>query len=325
MRSKIFNTNAQRTRLVLGMLSLVAILTVTACKNSAPNTAATESATTQAAYNTAADAGHALLAAAQSSDPNALARVLGTKARALVTTGNSSTDKDAMDAFAAKYNRMNRWVTMTDGSQVLHIGADNYEFPIPLSKDASGKWQFDAKLGEQEITARNIGRNELLAIDAVSAIANAEEMYFKEGHDGNPAHQYAQLIVSNAGKQDGLYWDVPAGQPDSPLGRVNDFLGSPLSALPADQAQAFDGYAFRILSAQGEKAKGGAKVYTADGKLKKGFAIIASPVKYGETGIMTFVLNREGIMYQKDFGAKTADLVQAIDTYNPDEEWASIE
>jgi Protein of unknown function (DUF2950) len=307
----------------LGVLGLAMIFTI-ACNSSQKKTGSAAVAT-PATFGSPVEAGQALLAAAQSNDQEALSRVLGARGKALVTSGDAVEDKAAMDSFARKYGQMNRWVAMTDGSQVLHIGADNYQFPIPVTKGASSKWQFDSTAGEEEITARNIGRNELLAIDAVSAIANAEELYFQNPHDGNPAGQYTQLIVSNPGKHDGLYWDVPAGQPSSPLGRVNDFLGGPLPVLAPGAAQVFDGYSFRILSAQGDKAEGGPKSYLANGKLTGGFAIIASPVKYRESGIMTFVLNREGVVYQVDLGVKTPEIVAAIDNYNPGDEWAEVE
>jgi hypothetical protein len=326
MKSKSQNYKTWASRLVIGALSLAAVFTMSGCKSksSQQQTAVSPTVTTQATFNTPAEAGQALLAAAKSNDQDGLTRVLGAKAKAFLLTGDAAEDKAAMDSFASKYAQMNRWVVMTDGTQVLNIGADNYEFPVPIGKDASAKWQFDAKAGEEEVTARNIGRNELLAIDAVAAIANAEEVYFQNPHDGGSAHQYTQLIVSNSGKRDGLYWDDPAGQDVSPLGKVNEFLTAPLPVLPAGEAQVFDGYAFRILSAQGDKAKGGKKSYLDGGKMK-GFAIIASPVKYRESGIMTFVLNREGVMHQKDFGAQTAEIVKAIDNYNPDDEWASVE
>jgi hypothetical protein len=159
-----------------------------------------------------------------------------------------------------KYERMNRWVTMTDGSMVLYIGADNYAFPIPLARDASSQWHFNTAAGEQEILARRIGRNELLAIDACAAIANAEELYQKTDHDGGAARQYTSLILSSPGKQDGLYWSVSEGE-TSPLGKLTDFVKNSAAPGSAPESALFDGYAFRILTAQGDNAKGGAKTY----------------------------------------------------------------
>ena len=216
---------------------------------------------------------------------------------------------------------MNRWVVIMDGSQVLYVGADNYAFPIPLSRDSSSRWYFNAAAGEEEVLAREIGKNELLAIDACSAIANAEELYFQTAHDGDPVHQYTQAIISSPGKQDGLYWHVAPEEGASPLGRLDTFITGPISPVPVGQPQVFDGYNFRILTAQGANAKGGAKSYVVDGKLTGGFAVIASPVQYGHTGIMTFLLSREGVLYEKDLGGNAA----AVQVYNPGDDWTPVQ
>ena len=220
---------------------------------------------------------------------------------------------------------MNRWVPMKNGSQILYIGADNYAFPIPLVKDSAGKWHFDFAAGQQEITTREIGRNELLAIDAVSAIAGAEDKYFEKGHDGNPAHQYTQIIVSGPGKQDGLYWDASKTQDPSPLGKLSDFATSPISPLGPGEPQVLDGYSLRILAAQGAKAKGGAKSYMVNGKMTGGYAVLASPVTYEKTGVMTFIVGKDGVVYQQDLGAKTGELAAAIKDYNPTDGWMAAE
>lgn len=306
----------------LGVGILTLAMAFTASFTSAQE-ATNEAVTAQSAFDSPADAGQALLSAALTADSSALARVLGPDAVAFLSSGDLLEDKAAMASFARKYEQMNRWVAMTDGNQILHIGADNYEFPVPLAKSSPTKWRFDAIAGHEEVTARNIGRNELLAIDAVYALASAEEIYFQTPRNGNPAPQYTRIIISSPGKQDGLYWEVPKGVPASPLGRVNEFLKN-LSPVAPGEAQVFDGYSFRILTKQGDQAKGGRRNYLANGKLT-GFAIMASPVKYRETGIMTFVLNREGIMYQKDLGARTAELASSIESYNPDNGWDYVE
>ncbi len=203
---------------------------------------------------------------------------------------------------------MNRWVTMTDGSQVLYIGPTNYPFPIPLAQNPSSGWQFDTKAAEEEVLARRIGGNELLAIDACYAIADAEKHYFKDAHDGNPPRQYTEKIISSPGKQDGLYWPVPAGEPASPLGRVEEFAKDSIEAAYAGAPPIFDGYAFRIL-----------------GSKTNGFTVIASPVKYGDSGIMSFILGRDGVVHQKDLGPNTSQLTASIDTYKPGEGWTPAE
>ena len=166
----------------------------------------------QTTFATPAAAGQALLAAAQSQDEKALEKILGPDSQAIFKPGDAKEDEAALKSFVVKFDEMNRWVKMTDGSEILNIGADNYAFPIPLVQDKSLNWHFDTKAGQDEILTRQIGRNELLAIDAVSAIANAEELYAQRPHHGNPAGLYTTTIFSSAGKQDGLYWPVADGE-----------------------------------------------------------------------------------------------------------------
>jgi hypothetical protein len=306
---------------VLAMSLLLLAVSITGC--SGKDSGKSAELTTQTTFATAAEAGQALLAAAKAGDESALARILGPNSTAILNSGDPAEDKAARDSFVEKFDQMNRWVAMTDGTQILNIGADNYPFPIPLAKDSSSKWYFNTKAGQDEILARQIGRNELLAIDACSSIANAEDFYFKTGHDGNPPHQYTTKILSSPGKQDGLYWQVAEGQPLSPLGKMEDFAKDALSS-PAE-SPVIDGYSFRILTSQGDKAKGGAKDYLANGKLTGGFAVIATPVKYHDSGITTFIINREGVVYQKDLGQNTSDAAASIKDYNPTDDWDEAE
>ncbi len=272
-------------------------------------------------FQTPAEAGSTLANAAKTGDQTALSQILGVEAKALLTTGDSETDRAATDTFASKYQKMNRWVEMTDGSRVLYIGADNFAFPVPLAKNASGQWYFDAVAGAQEIRARDIGRNELLAIDACSALANAQETYSNIGD----AHEYAQRIISTPGKEDGLYWPAPEVRDSSPLGHLSQLPQSSLASFPTDDPLVIDGYTLRVLTAQGDDAPGGAKSYLVDGKMTGGFAILATPVKYGETGIMTFLIGRDGIVYEQDLGPDTFKLAATITEYNPDENWSPVE
>lgn len=165
----------------------------------------------------------------------------------------------------------------------------------------------------------------MLAIEAVVVIAGAEETYFQKAHDGNAAHQYTQIIVSDPGKQDGLYWDASKTQDPSPLGRLSDFATSPLSPLGPGEPQVLDGYSLRILSVQGDKATGGAKSYVVNGKMTGGYAVLASPVMYRKTGVMTFIVGKDGVVYQQDLGEKTSDLAAAIKDYNPTDAWKVVE
>ncbi len=220
-------------------------------------------AATQTTFHSPADAAAALAQAAKSSDEGALTKVLGREAQALITSGNSESDKAAMQQFFSKYQQMNRWVDMTDGSRVLYIGGDNFAFPVPLAKNSSGQWYFDAVAGAEEVRARDIGRNELLAIDACSALAKAQEVYFNTGD----AREYARHVVSTPGKHDGLYWPAPQTQASSPLGQLSQFPKSSFASSPAVDPLVIDGYTLRILTAQGDEAPGGAKNYLVNGKM----------------------------------------------------------
>jgi hypothetical protein len=164
-------------------------------------------------------AAKALYTAALAQDDGALERILGPHSAALLSSGDSQEDKAALASFVTKYNRMNRWATLTDGRRILYIGADNYPYPIPLVQGASSRWYFDTVAGKDEILARRIGKNEILALDAVYAMGNAEELYLSNKQDGESAHKYTQKILSSPGKRDGLYWQVAKDQAASPLGR----------------------------------------------------------------------------------------------------------
>jgi hypothetical protein len=306
---------AQSTALIL-----LAVLCTAGCSVKKP--AETTASPSPTVFATPEEAGQALRSAASAKDESGLTKIMGPGSEAILHSGDAAEDQATLESFVAKYDRMNRWITMTDGNKVLYIGSDNYPFPIPLATDASSKWHFNTKAGEDEFLARQIGRNELLAIDAVSAIANAEELYYQQPHNANSPHQYTSLIISSPGKQDGLYWDVPEGQGVSPLGKLSDFTKA-TSVTPTETA--FDGYSFRILGAQGDQAKGGVKSFVVNGKMTGGFAVIASPVNYQDSGIMTFILSREGTVYQKDLGPNTSTAAASIQDYNPTADWIPAE
>jgi Protein of unknown function (DUF2950) len=301
---------------------IVVTLVVVALLGIREANAAPSGDSTQASFASPEEAGKALRAASQNQDEAALAKILGPDSQAYLNSGDPNEDKAALQTFVAKYDVMNRWVVMTDGSEILNIGADNYPFPIPLVRDSSSNWRFDTKAGAEEILARRIGRNEIMAIDACSAIANAEETYSQQPRDGNPKGLYTTKIFSTPGKQDGLYWQVPQDQESSPLGRVEDFAKDAL--LTPNESPLIDGYSFRILTAQGSKAAGGAKHYIVNGKMTGGFAVIATPVKYRESGVMTFIISQQGIVFQSDLGPDTAKLAAEIQEYNPTNSWKPV-
>jgi hypothetical protein len=306
-------------RVAIGVLAFAAFALV-AVQLKTKNSVLAEG--TQITFPSSAEAGAALVKAAKSGDETAVAEILGVDTKVLLGAGDKEADKAALKAFASKYEKMNRWVDMTDGSRVLYIGADNLAFPVPLAKNTSRQWYFDGVAGAEEIRARDIGRNELLTINACSELASAQRIYFAAGGD---SAEFAQRIVSTSGKQDGLYWAVSEQQGPSPLANLGEFAGPSLTTLYSDEPLIIDGYALRILTAQGDDAPGGAHSYIVNGKMTGGFAILATPLKYAETGIMTFITGRDGVVYQRDFGPDAVKIATSIQEYNPDENWGPVE
>ncbi|MGA9585956.1 MAG: DUF2950 family protein [Terracidiphilus sp.] len=316
MRNPERNKATYKTHIWL-LLTIIAGMGFTGCSR---NVQAISSIGEQATFGTPAEAGEALQTASRAHDDGALSKILGERSAAILSSGDPAEDRASIDVFTKKYDRMNRWVTLTDGSEILYVGLDNYPFPIPLAKNASGKWYFDTAAGEDELLARRIGRNELLAIDAAAAIAKAQELYFKSSHNGFTAGRYAQQIVSTPGTKDGLYWDASEGGAPSPLEKLAGFSANASSTNP----QVFHGYMFRILTWQETAGKGGRGNVTS-GNISKDFAVIASPVEYADSGIMTFIVSRNGVVYQKDLGEKTVGIAASIKEYNPADGWTPAE
>jgi hypothetical protein len=276
----------------------------------------------QAAQNTFAspdDAASALVAAAKSDNGDQVLAVLGPGSKDVVSSGDAARDKADMAGFVSDYNAMHRWRKLPDGSELLITGTDNKTFPLPLKKNASGQWSFDVQAGKREIQARQIGRNELAASDVCQEIADAQQQYFSQ------RHQYAQKFMSEDDKQNGLYWPEVAGQPRSPLGPLIAYATAEGLKVQPNQHQPFYGYYFAILDKQGPGAKGGEKDYIVNGKMTGGFAVVAYPAQYGDSGIMTFIVNQNGPLLQKDLGMGTDQAAAAMTEFNPDKTWTVVE
>ena len=282
-------------------------------------------ASAQATFATPAQAGQALQAATRGDNEDELRRILGPDSQNVVSSGDVATDKAAWQSFATKYNQMNRWVAMTDGTEVLYIGADNYPFPIPLAQNSESRWYFDMAAGDQELLARRIGRNELLAIDACSAIANAENQYSHLPRNSNSVKEYTRRVVSNDGTRDGLYWPASAKQSPSPLAILAELPTSSVDLLAPGEPLVLDGYILRILTSQGDAAPGGAKSYIVNGKMTGGFAVLATPLKYGKTGIMSFISGSDGAVYEQDLGPETFKIAASMQEFNPTSDWAPVD
>lgn len=275
----------------------------------------------QRTFASPAAASAALFQAAKAGDQNALLGIFGPEGKDILFSGDAVKDKNNQQRFVDKYSQMNRWSKSKAGGEILYVGADNYAFPIPLEQNASGQWSFNTAAGKDEVLARRIGDGELTAIGVLTEITGAQQEYFKQAHDG--AQQYAQKFVSDEGRQNGLYWPVAEGQRPSPLGPLGD-VAQALGYSRSDKPQPFNGYYYRVLTQQGATAKGGAKDYMVNGKLTGGFAVLAYPAKYGDSGIMAFLVGKDGVVYEKDLGGTTAETAAAITDYNPGDGWTVV-
>jgi Protein of unknown function (DUF2950) len=267
------------------------------------------------------DAASALIAAAKSGNGDAVLAVLGPGSKDVVSSGDAAKDKADLAGFVSDYDVMHRWRTLPNGSELLITGSDNKTFPLPLKKNDAGKWYFDVQAGKQEILARTIGKDELAAMDICWEIADAQRQYFSQRHDG--VNQYAQRFISDEGQQNGLYWPEVAGQPKSPLGPLIAFATSQGLKVQPNEHQPFYGYYFAMLDKQGSDAKGGAKDYIVNGKMTSGFAVVAYPAQYRESGVMTFLINQNGTLLQKDLGSNTDQVASAMTEFNPDNTWTA--
>ena len=267
------------------------------------------------------EAVQALVAASRANDTQAILAVLGDGARDIVRSGEAAVDKQARERFVAAYGEANKISRPNDNIALLLVGKDEWIMPIPIVKDASG-WHFDVAEGKEEILNRRIGRNELHAIQAVQAYVDAQKEYYLRNPRNDKLLQYAQKLVSSKGSRDGLYFPVKAGEPASPLGPLFDRLQP--GKGEAGKHTPYHGYYYRILKGQGPDAPGGAYSYLAQGRMIGGFALVAWPAAYGNTGIMTFIVNQDGAVYQKDLGPGTSAAARKIPVFNPDNSWKPL-
>lgn len=270
----------------------------------------------QKTFTSPQDAGKALYDAAKAGDKAAVEAVLGASSASIISSGDEVEDKNARDNFIERYEQMNRWAKEINGEDTLILGAENWPFPIPLKKNAAGAWYFDTAAGVKEILFRRIGRNELAAMRVCEALADAQDEYFDQTHDGDSVKQYAQQIISDPGKQNGLYWKVAEGEPESPIGPLVAYATGKGYGGQHDTPQPFHGYFFRVLTGE-VNAKGETTSFLVDGKMTGGFAFIAFPAEYRNSGVMSFVITDKGILYEKDLGAKTADVANSLKVFDP--------
>jgi hypothetical protein len=276
----------------------------------------------QQSFNTVDDAVKALVTAAKADSRNGILTILGRSGTDIVSSGDPVADANTRARFVAAFDAKHQVVMEGDSKAVLIIGANEYPFPIPLVRK-NDRWEFDTQAGRLEILYRRIGRNELAAIQAALAYVDAQNEYAEKDRAGAGAGTYAQRIVSRSGKKDGLYWPAAQGEDESPLGEVVAKASSDGYRLTGQRAP-FHGYYYRVLTRQGPTAPGGAADYVVRGKMMGGFALVAYPAEYGNSGVMTFLVNHEGIVYQKDLGPRTARIAGNMTSFNPDQTWKKV-
>ena len=278
----------------------------------------------QSKFATPNDAAKALMQAFKTDNTQQLTAIFGREALEEVASGDAVSDKQDREVIALAMEQSWRWAPLGSDRQELIVGEEQWPFPIPLAKSGD-QWVFDSEAGKHEVLARRIGRNELSVIDLCHAYVDWQKEYAARPHDGKPAGLYAQHLRSTPGHQDGLYWETNPGEQPSPLGDLAAQAADEGYAQNRAEGSQFWGYRFRVLTEQGASAPGGKKSYIVNGDMPGGFALVAYPAKYGSSGVMTFVINQNGTVHQKDMGKDTSTLAAKITEYNPDGSWEPVE
>jgi hypothetical protein len=280
----------------------------------------------QRVFRTPEEGVNALLDAAKKGSLDELIAIFGHEGKVLVASSDPANARRNREVFVVAATERWRLVDESTNTKALVIGNEEWPFPVPLVRDARG-WHFDTAAGSEEVIARRIGRNELAAIRISQTYVIAQRLYARRAHDGNPAGTFATKFRSDPDRENGLYWPPAPGRQRSPLGDL--VARAAEERRPATQdgeaPSPFHGYYFKILSSQGPAAPGGAKNYVIAGRMNRGFALVAWPAQYDVTGVMTFVVNQDGVVRQKDLGPQTDDAVKMMSAYNPDSSWTKVE
>jgi len=280
----------------------------------------------QKSFKSPEEAVKALSDAVKGNDTKELMMIFGPAGKELISSGDEVADKAWRDRFARAYEEMNKLVSENDKKIILHVGNEEWPYPIPVVKKGEN-WFFDTEAGKEEILNRRIGRNELNAIEVCLAYVDAQREYILKDRDENKLLEYAQRLNSREGEKNGLYWEAKEGQEGSPLGpliakaAVEGYTGK----RPVGRRTPYHGYYYRILKAQGKNAPGGEYDYVVNGKMIGGFALVAYPAEYGSSGIMTFIVNQEGVVYQRNLGKDTEKIATAMKKFDPDKTWKKAE
>jgi len=305
------------------LLPLLAILMVL---STVGPTFAASAKVRQSGFSSPAKAVNALASAVKSNNIKALKSILGPDSEKLILSGDPVTDQAGRDRFIELYNEKNQLEPKGSGRMVLTLGKDDFPFPLPLVRKR-GMWVFDTKAGSREILNRRIGRNELAVMDVLKAYLEAQREYARKDHDRNGVLEFARKLNSSSGMQDGLYWEVKEGEDPSPFGLLMaradcEGYGKQFRAAPPEP---FHGYYFKVLTKQGKNAEGGAFDYLVNDKMVLGFALVAYPARYRASGVMTFIVNQGGVIYQKDLGKDTVRIATEMTLFDPDNSWKKAE
>lgn len=273
-------------------------------------------------YATPEEATTALVAALTPINDAKVREVLGSDGVELMHSGDSAQDQATADRFVAEFNAKHQFTTPEDSVTILEVGTDDWPMPIPLVRAGDG-WRFDTEVGAEEIVTRRIGRNELNAVHSLLAVVDAQREYAESGASGAPG-VFADRFISDAGTHNGLFWPAAANEPQSPLGPYLADAAPEFKPPPSGQRRPFHGYYFRMLRAQGRHAPGGAMDYAVDGRLTRGFAVIAYPAEYDRSGIMTFIVSNTGVVFERDLGSSTRSKAEAITAFDPTQEWTIV-
>jgi hypothetical protein len=277
----------------------------------------------QRTFASADEAASTFFAAMQGQNLKELSSILGPAGEEILSSGDPEEDADARVSFVVKYEEMHRFVTEPDGTVTLVIGAENWPFPIPLANN-NGSWYFDTDSGKDEILFRRVGKNELAAIEACRALVDAQKEYFSRP-PADHSKQFAQKLVSDDGRHNGLYWHGAYDEFDSPINPLIAYADGKAAQGQAGNQVPYNGYFFRILTSQGPHAPGGAKNYLVDGKMTGGFAFVAYPAEYRSSGVMTFIVDESGTIYEKDLGPNATKTAEAMTVYDPDSTWHQVD
>jgi hypothetical protein len=303
----------------MALVALIVALAIIAAAGSKQGVAAQLQ---QATYKSPQEAVEALLAAVKSGSTDGIVAVLGHKGREIASSGDAVADAAARGRFESAFAESHDLKQEGDSRAVLLIGKDEFPFPIPIVADA-GAWRFDTEAGAVEILDRRIGENELAAIEVLRAYVDAQREYAEVDRDGHGV-QYAHKLLSSEGKKDGLFWPTADGEDASPFGPLIAEARAKGYRRKADGPTPYHGYLFKVLTAQGKDARGGARDYVIGGRMIGGFGLVAAPAEYGNSGVMTFMVDHDGVVFQKDLGPETPRVAASMRRFNPDRTWTKV-